>query len=435
LPKDMRLMDMSDDLQELSVDAAKGSNRADKTLEAVANARRAAQNTELTQDVASAIGGKTGVENQQIVDRIADRLKSYEDVAYPDLWTRYPDAISTPDMTQAWATAQKHFPSDVKALFVNRELADEALSDVAKWSNAINDFAPTMQGAHELKSSLGGALSTLRAQEAAQNLSPEGKRYMRSLSIFQDRLRDALQNAPGGAEYAKIQDVGARLRASQEAVDNGAALIKASQKSPYEASQALAEAQRATKSSGDALRQGAIGQVEAKARNMPLESDALLRELEEPATQDVVGTLAERPSDFAQRVADRRAMATTNELQRTKNSRQKEILKGARSRGVALQFAESRALSGQGGIGGVTGAARTALGALTGKAFAKQRGEAVDAAAVDLARLLMQKADDPAMPLQVYDMALALKMLKQRRLQNQGGTAAALASLFARRDQ
>jgi hypothetical protein len=182
-----------------------------------------------------------------------------------------------------------------------------------------------------------------------------------------------------------------------------------------------------------ALRKGVASNVRDKARGKG--ESTLLNELETPNVQEGLVPLQagrnvnpdEVRATFAERMRDRRKMATTNAQQ--ESIKAQELLEGSRGAGTALQFQEATALSGK------LGAVKTALGALGGKTLAGRRNKMLELSAEQLNTLLQRSANDIHNPRVLFERAMLLKMLQQARMRGQGRAAGAAAGLATRRDQ
>lgn len=427
-----RVMDTSREMQELSVDAARASRKAEKQLERIAESRIANQNTALADDFADAMGVRRVGDAPRIADSIREGIERYEDQAYARLFAKHPGGIPDPEVGRAWEEVATYLQSVPKGMEANQVLADRSLLDI------MDTDGPTLQGLHRLKTALGDRAAALSAKRTAQNLSDDEAGRLASYSAITDRLRSLIERAPGGDEWAAIQREGAKARAKIDALGAGEDLMGPNLKG-YTAEKALGDAGAgaAGPKGQEMLRRGAASKVRDESRQATRGSDAFLNRLtQQDATQDVVDAIApdpQRAATFRRNMQDRAQMAETDALQKSKATKQKEILKGARAHSTALALGESAMLGTPVTGGSVQGPLRLAVGALGAKALQGRRGKATALAAEDLAKLLVRGADDPAANLTFYDMAMALERLQRKRMAAQAGASAAGSSFLSTR--
>lgn len=448
-----RVMDTSREMQELSVDAARASRKAEKQLEGIAESRIANQNTDVVSDVRAAVGAKN-IESAAQVEGTAKALKAFEDQEYAKLFSQYPDAITDKSFIRAWKTARKHLRPYIASLPKEQALKDEPLRKVLQSASIAKNpeivrvdgmdiplvgtgrttvRLPTLEGVHRFKMTSGSVEAALRDKVASKSASGGDIRAYRALRAFNRRLKDILPDVPGGKEYARIQKVGQRGRAQQEAVEAGAAFWD-KDATPHVMASDIAAAERAS-GAGKGVKNLRIGAVGRVAQDASAGEDVLARMSTEKAGQTVraLAPSQQRAAEFQRNMADRRMMAETNALQKGKATKQKEILKGARANSTALAFGEAGTIGALGTGGSVAGPLKLAVGALGAKALQGWRGKATALAAEDLAKLLVRGADDPAANLTFYDMAMALERLQRKRMAAQAGASAAGSSFLSTR--
>lgn len=437
-----RIMDTSPEMRELSKDAANASPAAERTMEQMARGRVRAQNPALAEDFAQGIGAAPNVNAERLRDLRAEQLTQTENTLYPQLFAAYPNPVKTPEAVGAWKMADDLLPKYTAAVQRNQALASQPMDEIVQMIGKTP--TPTLEGMHRLKTQVGSALKALGSQEAAGNISDEGVALQRSLTIFQDRLRHALETAPNGAGqiYSGIQAMGATGRTTNDLIAAGLDLA-GPKIAGYPAEQAMADATQRLPGSGPAaLRAGAATRVSNTADALPFDSNTLLNQLgKEPATQQAVEALAKDPkaaAQFAKNMQDRLAMEETNAMQLGGATKQKEILKGARARGTALGYGEAGALGGvaSGNPLSALRGAKLAGGALLAKALEGRRGLAVQDAGDELTQFLLRNPGERGVPLAFFDMLLANARLQQQRLTRaaqRGAVAGALGGSLTRR--
>lgn len=437
-----RVMDASPEMRELAKDAANASPQAERALGLLAQKRVRQQNPALAQDFAEGIGARPGVNAERARDAITEQTSQLENQLYPKLFQAHPDPVETEQAISTWKMADELLPKYANAVQRNQQLASQPMNEVVR---VIEDQpVPTMEGLHRLKVLTGSALRALGKQESAGSLSDEGVALQRSLSLFQSRVRDALETAPGGDIYAGIQAMGASRRAATDALDAGLEVAGPKMRG-YTAKQALDQAQAALpQGGGAALRQGAATRVANDASAAKFDSNEILGQLaKEPATQEAVDALAADPKNaalFAKKMRDRIAMQETNAMQLGGATKQKEILRGARSRGTAAVLGEAGAVAGAvtGNPARVGQGAALAGGAMLSKLLDTFRGKALEGAGDELAYFLSRGSGNrQQIPLLYFDNLMANARLQQQRLQNAArrGVVAGGAAAAATRDR
>lgn len=419
-----RVIDFDREMQELGLDAARASHKAEKTLEEMAEGRKAVQNTAIAGDVRDALGA-ADLPAEKARQSTMALVKKREAPLYDLLFKRYPDPIQQGDMVAAWTDARAELPKYIRALRKNAKLSQQSLDEL------MQGEAPTLQGAHRLKSAMGRAVRVLEKKKASNTLGSDEAQELFALGNFQARLEQAIANAPGGAEYGMIQDIGARGRAVRDAITKGE---KALTEDPFVVQQDLNKALGSI--GGDpavrGYRQGAASAFTQRAKDATAGAKELLNDVTAtPGVQERMRTLATVPAkadQFAAKMRDRALMAETDAQQIGRATAPREILPGARARSTALQFGESggwgNLLAGQSPGPGF----KLAAGATIAKLLQGRRGEATSRAADLLADLLQRAGDDPEAADQFRTIAAFLQKVNRSRTAAQAGLAAGSAS-------
>lgn len=431
-----RLIDADAASQELGVDVARTSAKAGDQLQRMAEGRIATQGADVAGDVRTAIGAKA-IEPAKQVAKTAEALKEFEDAEYAKLFSQYPDAITDKSFIRAWRTARKYLRPYIASLPKEQALKNEPIRrvlqsvEVAGPPQMVREAGidipligtgrttvrlPTIEGVHRFKMTSGSVEAALRDKVKSKSASGSDIRAYRALRAFNRRLKDILPDVPGGKEYARIQKVGQRARAQQEAVETGGGMWDKDQTPFVMAEDVAAAEQRAGQGKGiKNLRIGAAGKV---VQDAAAGEDVLARMSTEKADQ-TVAALAPSPTelqDFRRNIKDRQMMAETNRQQTGSRTLPKPILQGARNRSTALQFGESMALGDVAGLQSPSQPLRMAFGSLLAKALQGRRYIATERAAELLAELLQRSGNDPRLYAEYTDLARALERINARRL-------------------
>ena len=338
-----RVMDTSREMQELGVDAARANTGIEREFDALAAQREATQNAGIAGDVREALD-VPNISGKKAQDSARELLKQRENTLYAQLFKAYPQPIQTSQMTKAWGDVSDEMPKYVEALRKNARLSEQNLSDLMD----MTGMAPTLEGAHRVKSAMSRAIKVLQKKQQAGTLGEDESQALYALANFQKRFTNAIKSAPGGQAYRQIQEIGRQGRAVGEALKTGETLM---QEDPYVIQKTVqgVVAKPGGPQVEKALRQGVGSGVTRELLDQTQASDAALNKYARNAgVQDRIADLAptpQRASDFRRNMQDRVAMAETNRLQRNRSTQQSEILKGARARSTALAFGEA------GGIG------------------------------------------------------------------------------------
>lgn len=419
-----RVVDFDREMQELGLDAARASHKAEKSLETMAEGRKAVQNMAIAGDLRDALGA-ADLPAEKARQSTMALVKKREAPLYDLLFKKYPDPVQQQDMVDAWTDARTELPKYIRALRKNAKLSQQSIDEL------MQGGAPTLQGAHRLKSAMGRAVRVLKDKEAKGNLGSDEAQELYALGNFQARLEQAIANAPGGTEYGMVQDIGARGRAVRDAITKGE---KALTEDPFVVQQDLNKALGSI--GGDpavrGYRQGASSAFTQRAKDATAGTKALLDDVTQtPGVQERIATLATTPAKadkFASKMKDRALMAETDAGQIGRATPAREILPGARARSTALQFGESggwgNLLAGQSPGPGF----KLAAGATIAKLLQGRRGEATTRAAELLSDLLQRAGDDPQAADQFRTIAAFLQKMNRSRTATQAGVSAGWSS-------
>lgn len=421
-----RYMDRSPETQQLAAEVANASTGSERVMGRLATRREQAQNSHLARDVSDAIGAQPGVSAEVARDAANTQLQQFEDVFYPQLFEAFPDPVNTREAQEVFALGQAELPRYVDAIRRNQALRSEPLDELV--GQIGQTVTPTLEGMHRLKTLVGSALRNMEASAAAGTLSDEANALRGSLTTYQQRLRDALHNAPAidpasgmtaGDLYAMGQQRGAQTRAQVDAVESGLALAGDGMRG-YTAARALQEA-GGVAGGPEALRQGVATGVRNASTAKDVNNPAFLRRIAQTQdTREAVNALAPTPGQatlFGKRMRDRVAMAETNKMQTGRQTGAKEILKGSRARGTALGLGEAGVIgsAAMGSPEGLAKGVRLAGGALAAKGLEGFRGQATSEAADQLRDLLTRGSGDAAIPMIYFDLLMANARLTQQR--------------------
>ena len=422
-----RVMDSSREMRELGVDAARANKDVEREFEQLAIAREAEQNPAIAGRVREALD-VPNISAKRAQGSTTALLKGRENTLYKQLFQQFSQPIQTPEMVTAWQDVADEMPKYIDAIRKNARLSQQSVNDLMD----VTGSAPTLEGAHRVKSAMARVLKALKKKEAAGTLGEDEAQALFALGNFQSRFTDAIKAAPGGKEYGMIQEIGRQGRAVREALRTGETVM---QEDPDVIRQMVVTlgSKRGGAQAQQALRQGAGSAATRELADMTQGADAALNKYARNiGTQERISSLApsqQRGDQFRRDMQDLVDMAETNKLQQSKSTSQKEILKGSRARSTALAFGEAGGIGSLLTGGDMTSPIRLAGGALLAKMFEGGRAGATEQAASQLANLLRKGSNDPDVPLVFYDMAMALQRLQRGRIVRQAG-AAALSPLF-----
>lgn len=443
VPDDMRVIDLSPETQTLGKDAARSSSVADKSLQDLAERRIAEQPGALEGDVNDALGLVRREHADEVSRKLMEKISADDEAALAPIWARHQAPIDDPAVLGAWQDIRSEL-GGIPASVESRQVLSRA-PDGAHVTQATRNIPerPNLRAVHEAKVSLQKMISAIaEAPKNAQNVSSADALQLGALQAAKDRLAGIdLSGVPGGPEYLAQMAKSARERLVNDQLSVGKKLGGALSKTPWEnvrnQTQDIADAAiggqpvdaTTQRRALGALRKGVASNIRDQARGEG--GGALLGKLETQNVQEnLVPLQAGRNvnandvrDQFAQRMRDRRSMATTN-MQQARIQPQ-ELLEGAKAKGTALGFQEA------GGLTGRVGAIKTAFGALGGKALSARRNTQLALSAEQISELLQRYANDASNPTELFERAMLGKMLQQARIREQGRAAGAVGGLLS----
>lgn len=220
-PDDMRVMDLNRELQELSVDAAKGSRAAEKQLEGITTERALRQNKGITSDVEDALGLAGGDDARDMAGRLGDKIAGDDVQRFGPVWEAYGTTqIKDPQIKAAWNDV-------VDVLNVDRGILDRQKLRGGNPADLIRQTpqgqAPTLRAIHEAKIALQKQISAIEEAPAlGQSISSVDAERLGSLQAAKERLVGLdLNRVPGGAEYKAALAASAKDRAVKDQLEVG----------------------------------------------------------------------------------------------------------------------------------------------------------------------------------------------------------------------